>query len=241
MTVVVEVDGERFELDPATPFTFGRDGAVCTVVLGLDPVDRGISRLAGSIGQEAGVWWITNRSTTRSLHVVDAETGIAVPLPSARQNWPAPRHAVERPSLTVLVTGSIRAHALSVRASPDHLAPPPALPRVVDPLRTTALLPPLTDKQREALVALAEGYLLPFPRYRPEPRTYEDAACFLGLPASTVRKRIEHLRRRLVDAGVAGLEGADARRNLVEWMLSNWLITSRDREWLLDRRGAAGG
>ena len=62
----------------------------------------------------------------------------------------------------------------------------------------------------------------------PEPRTYEEAAQRLGLPATTVRKRIEGIRHVLVEAGVPGLEGGDARRNLSEWLLSNRLITADD-------------
>ena len=234
--VVVEVDGQRFELDPGSPFTFGRDAAVCTLGLGVRPLDRGISRVAGSISHENGLWWITNRSTTRSLHVIDVDTGIGIPLPVARANWPAPVHPVAKP-LTILVTGEIRGHAISVRASADDVPVVGTLPATVDTVGTRKLLPPLTDKQREALVALVEGYLLPFPHYRPEPRTYEEAASRLGLPASTVRKRIENVRHQLVQAGVANLEAADARRNLAEWMLANRLINAADHDWLRAGRG----
>jgi hypothetical protein len=235
LTVVVEVGGERFELEPGIPFTFGRDAEVCTVGLGVSPLDLGISRVAGSISHERGLWWITNRSSTRSLHVIDIETGIATPLPVARDNWPTPVHPVGGAALTVLVAGEIQGHAISVQASPDDLPVVDSLPEAVDPLRTRDLLPPLTDKQREALVAMVEGYLLPFPHYRPEPRTYEEAARRLGLPASTVRKRIENVRGRLIESGVGGLEAADARRNLAEWMLANRIVTAADHAWLRKR------
>lgn len=238
MRVVVEVAGERFELDPGTDFTFGRDPSVCTVGIGLDPLDQGISRLAGSVASDrAGLWWITNRSVTRTLHVVDAETGIGVPLPVGRENWPPPRHPVDRPSLTVVVAGAIMTHAISVTAAKSDLPPAEALPPLYDVVQTRNLLPRLTDRQRQALVAMAEGYLLRFPRYRPEPRTYEEAAERVGLPPTTVRKRVENVRRLLVEAGVPGLEGGDARRNLTEWLLANRLITTDD----LDHLAAGGG
>jgi hypothetical protein len=232
MAVLVEVAGVRLELHAGEPFTFGRDAAVCTVCLGVDPVDRGISRLAGSITHDNGVWWISNRSTSRCLHVVDLETGIAVPLPVTRDNWPAARHPVDRPTLAVLVAGEVLVHEIVVTASGSDLPVPEKPPDLADPLPTRKLLPPLTDKQREALVAMCEGYLLRFPRYNPEPRTYDEAAGRLGLPSTTVKKRIENVRHQLMEAGVAGLESADARRNLAEWLLSNRLITTTDLEWL---------
>lgn len=232
MKVVVGLADEALLLDPGTPFTFGRDPSVCTACLGLDPPDKGISRLAGSVTFDGGVWWIVNLSTTRSLHVVDVETGIGVPLPVARENWPASRHPVDRPRLTILLVGEILTYAIKVTASDDDLPSPESPPPLSDAVSTTTLLPRLTDKQRQALVAMSEGYLLAFPRYHPEPRTYEEAAHRVGLSPSTVRKRIENIRRVLVAAGVAGLEGVDARRNLAEWLLSNRLITAADLDQL---------
>ncbi|MGI8807825.1 MAG: helix-turn-helix transcriptional regulator [Acidimicrobiales bacterium] len=235
MAVVVEVHGVRFDLRIDEPFTFGRDTAICTVSLGADPLDRGISRLAGSIGYGNGIWWIINRSSTRCLHVVDLETGMAVPLPVARENWPPPRHPVDRHSLAVLVMGEILTHEIVVIASEGDLPVPDDLPRPVDQSTTTERLS-LTDNQRAACVALLEGYLLRHPRYNPEPRTYEEAARRLGLPTSTVKKRIENVRRQLVNRGVPGLEGGDARRNLAEWLLSSRLITAADLGCLNERR-----
>ena len=231
--------GSTFHLEPEVAFTFGRDPTICTVCLGADPIDQGISRLAGSITCDNGVWWIVNRSSSRSLHVVDGETGIGVPLPVARDNWPSPRHAVDRPRLTILVPGEVLTHALSVRVAGDGLPPAETVPAPGDVVRTRNLLPHLTDKQRQALVAMVEGYLLRFPRYQPEPRTYEEAAARIGLPSSTVRKRIENVRRLLVEGGVPGLEGGDARRNLAEWLLSHRLITEQDVV-RLDRGPAPG-
>ena len=69
---VVTVGDQRFELAPGEVLTFGRDPS-CAVR--LDPDDLGISRLAGSIEQDAATWWVLNRSTVRPLEVVD-EIGI---------------------------------------------------------------------------------------------------------------------------------------------------------------------
>lgn len=229
--IVVEVAGQRFELDGSQQFTFGRDFGACDVALGTDPLDPGISRWAGSLDYDQGVWWITNRSSTRTLHVVDVETGIGVPLPVVRQNWPPARHAVDRERMTILVEGAIRTHALAVTAPPQPTTTPERR-AFVDAIPTQNLLPALSDKQREALVALVEPYLWRFPRYRPEPKTYDGAAQRLGVPASTVRRRVEGLRTALMNRGVGGLDTGDARRNLAEWLLSNRIISRADLEWL---------
>lgn len=229
--LVVEVAGQRFELDGTQPFAFGRDSGACDVTLGTDPFDPGISRWAGSLDYDQGVWWITNRSSTRTLHVVDVETGIGVPLPVVRENRPPARHAVDRERMTILVEGAIKTHALAVTAPPQPTTTPQRR-AFVDATPTQNLLPALSDKQREALVALVEPYLWRFPRYRPEPKTYDGAARRLGVPSSTVRRRVENLRTALIDRGVGGLDSGDARRNLAEWLLSNRIITRTDLEWL---------
>src|SRR5579862_8906429 len=101
---VVTLGEQRFELAPGEVLTFGRDPS-CAVC--LDPDDLGISRLAGSIEQDAATWWVLNRSTVRPLEVVD-EIGIRTVVAPGR------RLAVFGP-LTVVVEGSVRRHALSVQ------------------------------------------------------------------------------------------------------------------------------
>ena len=76
-------------------FTFGR-GEECDAV--LDPDDVGISRLAGSVDRDDGVWWLVNRSASRALTVID-ELGLRSVLPPGR------RVALEAP-VTVVVEGS---------------------------------------------------------------------------------------------------------------------------------------
>ena len=63
---------QRWDLAAGQVFTFGRAES-CTLC--LDPADLGISRLAGSIEADAGVWWILNRSGARTVTAVD-ELGI---------------------------------------------------------------------------------------------------------------------------------------------------------------------
>ena len=214
-TATVSMGDARWEVSVDSPLTFGRAES-CTIC--LDPDDLGISRYAGSVEYQAGTWWLTNRSNTRLLMVV-SERGLAMKLEPGR------RVAVDEP-LAVEVHGSIRRHALQIRP-PEELAPPP-LGSPPGDLRTVGAEVVYSDRDRMALAALFEGYLLPFPRYDPHPRTYAEAAARLGWPRTTVTKRIEHLRARLTDAGVGNLEGPNALRHLGEYVLATGVITEAD-------------
>lgn len=214
------------ELSPGDELTFGRD-ATCTLV--LDPDDRGLSRRFGRIHESEGTWWLANVSEKRSLHVV-YETGLSEPLPVAGEGWPAARRSIDGP-MRVLVPGFAWTH--EIRLVPQGASAGVGTGRVdQDGPSTISQLPPMTDNRREALVALASGYLRPFPRYDPRPLTYGEAAELLGVRQPQVRKRIEVVRSALVDAGVARLEQDDARRELVEWALSMRVVGPSDLEWL---------
>ncbi|QXC61371.1 hypothetical protein KSP35_00500 [Aquihabitans sp. G128] len=228
---VVTFSGEDLVLDPLRPLSFGR-GETCT--LRLDPDDLGISRLAGElVGDDAGYWWLHNRSSSRALEVID-DLGFRVVLAPGR------RVAMEGRS-TVVVTGSVRRHALEVSVP----APTPAAAEPTDGAATdpSAVLGAETavgtgvvvnDADRQALAALFEGYLREFPRHDPHPRTYADAAARLGWPRTTVVKRIEYLRTRLTDAGVPNLHGDNAMRALGEHVIATGLLSREDLASLPD-------
>src|ERR1700759_5766963 len=100
---MVTVGESRFELAPGDMLNFGRDPS-CAVC--LDPEDLGISRLAGSVEEKDGPWWVFNRSAGQPLEAVD-EIGIGT------IGAPGRRLAVVGP-LTVCVEGGVRRHALRV-------------------------------------------------------------------------------------------------------------------------------
>ena len=102
-----------------------------------------------------------------------------------------------------------------------------------DPLPTAAAGEVvISDQDRLALAALFAGYLEPFPRYDPHPKTYADAASVLGWPRSTLVKRIEYLRTRLTNAGVPNLLGDNALDHLAEWALTSGVLTRSDLDRL---------
>ncbi len=171
--VMVTVGESRFELAPGETLTFGRD-ASCAVC--LDPEDLGISRLAGSVEEKDGTWWVFNRSSVRPLEAVD-EIGIRTIVAPGR------RLAVVGP-LTVVVEGSVRRHALRVLTSPPEgsMPRPPAPPGDVRPTVTAADVI-INDQDRLALAALFSGYLESFPRYDPHPRSGASRRRHPGLAA----------------------------------------------------------
>lgn len=221
--VVITFAEERRELTPGEVLTFGRAES-CSLC--LDAADVGISRLAGSVEHEAGTWWVLNRSSVRPLDIVD-EIGIRTVLPPGRR-------LAATGAMTVVVEGSALRHAIEVTT-----ATPPGFGASADgssDVRPTATADVVVNPaDRLALAALFAGYLEPFPRYDPHPRSYADAASRLGIPRSTLVKRVEYLRTRLSNAGVPNLLGENALQHLAEWALSTRILTRDDLELLPPR------
>jgi len=221
--VVVTRRDERHEIEPGEVYTFGRSDT-CSAT--LDPDDLGISRVAGSIEHEAGTWWVHNRSSVRPLTAID-DIGIRTVVAPGR------RLAVVG-EVTVVVDGALRRHAITITS---ETAPPAKIAtgdqatveNGGDPLQTmSAQAVVINDMDRKALVALFAGYLEPFPRYHPFPRSYAEAAAALGWPRSTLVKRVEYIRTRLTSAGVPNLLGETALPHLAEWVLATGVLTRDD-------------
>lgn len=233
--LAVEFEGRRHDVLPGARLMFGRD-PVCGIC--LDSADSGISRVSGSVGKTGAGWAVTNLSRKRALHVVDP-TGFAVPLPVAAEGAPPSSRVIDQPFLTVLIAGDLWTHALRL-VPPDRTAADMAGAMPTDPVSTLTQAPRLTERRREVIVALARGYLRPYPHYDPRPATYQEAADLLGLTKSQVVKRVEQVRLDLVAVGVQGLDRElDARRTLCEWMLAMRLIDPSDLDWLQPRIDAA--
>ena len=217
----VSVGSDLYPVLPEQPFTFGRSRE-CTAC--LDPADRGISRIAGSAEYFEDTLFVTNRSDTRPLAVVD-------PLGFRAVLAPGRRTAVDQ-RLSIVVEGQIRRHHLVVTT---RCLPPPALDRLPtdDDIETEMGGSVVYNaRDRLALVALFAGYLEGFPRHDPRPRAYADAAARLGWPRRTLMKRIEHLRTRLIDAGVPNLYGERALEALAAHVIATGVITREDLDLL---------
>jgi hypothetical protein len=222
-SLTIEYRDRRFVLATGQRLVFGRDTA-CD--LGLYPGDPGLSRRAGKVEADSGGWWLTNLSNKRSLHVVGAG-GVAVPVPPSTRSGRASRRVVDQSRLDVLVVGEAWTHTLILRSGSAQLA-------AVD--TGSADIAPLTEAERELVVALARGYLRPVPDYDPRPRTYQDVAKDLGLSEWQVIEGIRRVRQRLATAGVLDLEADnDPRRPVCEWLLALRLVGPDDLSRLRQR------
>ena len=230
-TVRVAIGGETYEAGPGQPVVFGRGGE--PGVVGLDPRDMGISARAGSIECALGVWWVINRSRSRRLLLETSATAAPLRLECGS------RHAITSSGLAVLVQGAMYVHRIEIIVPDEILA---ALE--VDTPVTTGTIRlgdvRLSDRDREALVAVLCGYLQPFPRRDPHPVSYQDAAARLGAPWTkvTVRKQVERVKERLARNGLF-LEGPHANHDLAEHLIDNGLIDITDLG-RLDHRLADG-
>ncbi len=229
MSVVVPavlIAGEEFTISPEQPFVFGRSDR--DEVIGLDPNDMGISAVAGSVECVWGVWWVTNRSRKRRLFIDYGAGGTPQRLECGH------RHAINVCRLSILVPGVIYTHRLEV------LVPSSGLARLQGLHPSSGTIGPevsLTERDREAVVALLSGYLEDFPRRRTRPATYQEAAELLGPPwtNTAVRKQIERLKDRLARSGVY-FEGPHANYDLADHLIGHGLLVPADLQRLLTRR-----
>jgi hypothetical protein len=219
--VTVIVDGRPMEASDTRPLVFGR-ATVADEIVGLDPADMGISAVAGAVEFVWDVWWVHNRSAKRYL-LLDDGAGVA-----PRRLDCGDRHAISSAQLTVLVPGAMFTHRLELRPDEEYLTRlHDVQPSTSGTLTNDDIA--MSDRDRQALVALLAGYLEPFPRYYPHPATYAEAAAKLGPPwdANRVRKQIERFRGRLAGLGIY-IEGPRANYDLAEFLIANHLVTAAD-------------
>ncbi|MEP7021139.1 MAG: hypothetical protein ABI808_10830 [Pseudonocardiales bacterium] len=205
-----------FTLQPGDEFSFGRAPS-CTLC--IDPDDVAISRLAGRIENDGHGWWVVNTSSSRQLATVD-ELGLRSVLAPGR------RVALEGTS-RILIEGTLNTYQLTVTVPQPPVADTGET--VSEGLPTSmgeSVL--INNADRAALIALFAGYLEEGNRYDPYPKSYAAAAARLGLPRTTLVKRIEYLRARLTAAGVPNLIGPNALANLAEYALTTGVISRSD-------------
>ncbi len=226
-SALVDVDGEKFEATRSRPFVFGRANA--DRMVGLDENDMGISAVAGSLEWQWGLWWVVNLSHKRPLLLDDGIGGALRHLPCGH------RFALNTPRLTVLVAGEIFTHRI------DITVPASDLVRVEPAYQSSGTLPAgdlrLTERDKDALLALFSGYLEAFPRRSSHPLTYGEAAEKLGPPWSpvTVRKQVERVKERARRSGLY-FEGAHANHDLADYVIGNALLVPADLARLRTQR-----
>lgn len=225
----IVIDGHRrHDVGPGETFSFGRadtdDG-----IHGLDEADMGISRLAGTISPIDRHWMITNRSQSIPLRLDVEGTGETLELS------PGHRHLVNGDGLVIIVTGLARMHRIDLVMDAQRAQAETTLQPSID-TQVRHELPTLEEAELDALAALFKGFLEQFPRRDCHPLTYSEAGLLLGLPGSTVRKRIERVRARLREHGIY-IDGSNARWDLARFVLAQGIIGPADLERLQPAHG----
>ena len=223
----VLIGGEEFQVTSARPFVFGR--AEKEGVVGLDASDMGISALAGAVEWMWSLWWVVNHSRKRRLLLEDGSGGQPQRLECGQ------RFAINVARLSVLVPGAIYTHRIEIVIPESDLARVEGSRVTSGTLLSSTLQ--LSERDKDALVALFSGYLEAFPRRSARPRTYQQAAEILGPPwtAVTLRKQIERLKDRAARSE-AYFEGPHANYDLADYVVANGLLSQEDLARLGNRR-----
>lgn len=190
-------------------------GRSTTATFCVDPDDRTIGRFAATIQGLDGYWYIQNTSTKRDLALIGGTTDRQVLKPSGSRPL---GEAIVQLELVGRFTHRVTVEQLGPAPT---LVPPPLPPE--DP-SISMVVRECTPNQLEALVALFGGYLEDFPRHDPNPRTYADAGALSGLPATTVRRRVEQLAEELTERGVPDLHGDGKKRALGAYVLETGML-----------------
>src|SRR5262245_22033048 len=214
---------------PGQVLTFGR-GAGCTITLGT--ADRGVSRSAGSLVFERGVWWLCNDSSS-SLLYVSGDRGFRVDLP------PGMRTPVQQWHAKIRLQGMLDSYTLRLRL-PDLDDLPGLDPGCGEPGQVAASLtgehlvtgfryrPPLNGADRLLLAARFEQYLNWRHMGPAAPRSAKETAERIGWEPHTVAKRCENIRNRYSRLGVPGLRGPRALEELAMLLISTGQLTAED-------------
>jgi len=205
---------QHWKLGTEETLSFGRSTG-CTVC--FDPDDNGVSRQAGVVQAVQGIWWVVNKSRSKTLSIID-DLGLRKVLA------PGQRLPVDEP-VWVVADGNRGTHRLRL-VRPSSLRLDSVVPSGVETAVGANVV--ITDDDRDAMVALFAEYLEDPPRSDPQPKSYRAAAARLNVPRSTLVKRIEYLRARLDKAGVPNMTGFNALAGLAEYALARRLITKDD-------------
>lgn len=219
---------QRATLCPGDPpFTFGR-GSDRTLQFGHDTVSGGpdldISRNAGSIYYDQGLWVLRNDSASRPFDVI--VRGVSNPLPK-HTRW-----AIGPPDLEIRISGEAGRYLLGVSAD-DPRPVPVENPKSGDD--GTRPLPEPTDRDR--LLLTAKFLALPDPgdavgnkeaaEYASAARPHEEP-----VTAKAVEDCVGRWCRRLLERGVIGIGGRDNINQLGRQLLAWGYLRQEDRKLL---------
>ena len=221
----VEFCGEVYTVDPAQPFTMGREADLV-----LDEANQFLHRVFLKIEHESGLWWLRNVGSTLSATVSSNQ--------GEMQAWllPSGQLPLVFPLVGVWFTAGETTYELEILI---EQAPWESV--VIEPLSNGNLTIgslTLTVEQRILVLVLAEDILRRQNRGAGTIPTSQQAAERLNWPVTKFNRKLDYLCGKLADVGVRGLHGgpgklATSRKaRLVEYCLGTQLITVADLDLL---------
>lgn len=220
----LEFVGEWYELDPAEPFTIGRDA---DLVIDENPY---LHRQFLVLQAEFGMWWLSNVGSVLSATVTDDSGQV--------QSWlsPGAKLPVVFQHMQVMFTAGSTTYDFAIHSASDfyntsHVNMSPSG-------NTTQAVIHLTESQRELILALAEDVLRNSVPGRGVIPSSADAAARLGWTLPTFNRKLDNVCDKLDKFGVSGLRGgrnklaSNRRARLVEYAISTRLVTPEDLDTL---------
>lgn len=222
----VEYCGEWFDVDPATPFSIGREA---DLVVDDNPY---LHRVFLTLVADHGLWWIANVGQLLSATVSDATGSV--------QAWLAPgaRLPIVFRTMHVLFSAGPTTYDLTVHAQDDVYNT--SLTAQTTTSGTTMMPVALTPSQRLLVLALAERVLADPAAGRGTVPSSAEAAERLGWSMTTFNRKLDNVCEKLDKIGVHGLRGGrgklatNRRARLVEYAVATRLVGQEDLA-LLDR------
>jgi hypothetical protein len=187
------------------------------------PEDLGVSRRAATLSYAQGRIWIRNDSTSLPVFVRPA-VGQEHVLESRGDMVSVAGSRVE-----VAFEGQIRTYRVEIELHGEVTAEDAQGPETAAPATQAAL--PLTERERRLLAALCEPLLTGSGR-EARPASYRQVAERLGLSDHTVRNALDALREQLLNIGIPGMIGAEAKDNLARYAVRSGSVTPSDLELL---------
>lgn len=206
--LMVEFAGE--ERVVTSELTFGRAADLC-----IDPNDY-MHRVVGEFFQDGSLWWLRNRGSRIPLTLISSD-GKRVQLP------PGGIQALTDGAGVVRFQAGPTTYELSYSGGRAGLSVPAPGDEGFDTLHFDFTLTP-----REVdFLAVFCGPQFGKSTNRTTP-TYSKVAETWGVSVKTLDNTLQNLRRKIREAGVPGVDSADA---LVTFSIAQGLITQADLNW----------
>ncbi|MDR0284111.1 MAG: hypothetical protein LBI33_04375 [Propionibacteriaceae bacterium] len=226
--LTIDFCGELYPVDPATPFTVGREADLI-----LDEDNTFLHRQFLRIEWENGMWWLRNVGSALPATVSSGE--------GEMQAWLAPAGQLPLvfPLAGVWFTAGETTYEFEILIKQAPWEAVSVIPQTDGSLTIGAVQ--LTIDQRLMVLALAEDILRRQARGGTIP-TSQQAADRLGWAVTKFNRKLDYLCAKLDEAGVRGLHGGPGKlavsrkARLVEYCVGTQMVTAADLP-LLPPRG----